>query len=186
MSNRIRVHTRRHAVRVPARERTLVTQSPGIMKAPRTRRHRRPLPTAAIVCLLTFTGFGATVTTAGTAQASAVSIKALEIAASKQGSPYRWGATGPRVFDCSGLTLYSFKQVGRNLPRTASQQYGYTRHISREARAAGDLVFFASKQGIYHVGMYAGKGMIWHAPKTGTVVRLERIWTDNVLYGRVD
>ncbi|MFF6946883.1 C40 family peptidase [Streptomyces lavendulae] len=157
------------------------------MKAPHKRRHLRPLSAAAIVSILTFTGFGATVTTASTAQASTVSVRALEIAASKQGSPYRWGATGPRLFDCSGLTLYSFKQVGRNLPRTAAQQYGYTRHISREARSAGDLVFFASKQGIYHVGMYAGNGKIWHAPKTGTVVSLDQIWTgDKVLYGRVD
>ncbi|KOG88863.1 glycoside hydrolase, partial [Streptomyces varsoviensis] len=46
-------------------------------------------------------------------------------------------------------------------------------------------VFFHSRGGVYHVGIYAGKGRIWHAPKSGTVVRLEKIWSRSVSYGRV-
>ncbi|MFF4792395.1 C40 family peptidase [Streptomyces sp. NPDC001276] len=110
---------------------------------------------------------------------------ALRIAASKQGSPYQWGATGPRRFDCSGLTLYSFKRAGKTLPRTAAQQYNKSRHISAGSRRAGDLVFFHSGSNVYHVGIYAGKGKIWHAPKTGDVVKLQKIWTKSVWYGRV-
>jgi cell wall-associated NlpC family hydrolase len=119
------------------------------------------------------------------AEAATHSTKALKVAASKKGSPYAYGATGPRRFDCSGLTLYSFKRVGKKLPRTAQQQYNKTRHIPSSQRQRGDLVFFHSGRGVYHVGIYAGKGKIWHSPKTGAVVRLERIWSKSVWYGRV-
>ncbi|MEU0597141.1 C40 family peptidase [Streptomyces sp. NPDC006393] len=119
------------------------------------------------------------------ASAATLATKALKIAASKKGAPYQWGATGPRRFDCSGLTLYSFKKAGKRLPRTAAQQYNRTRHISARSRRAGDLVFFHSGSYVYHVGIYAGSGKIWHAPRTGDVVRLEKIWTRSVWYGRV-
>jgi cell wall-associated NlpC family hydrolase len=120
------------------------------------------------------------------ADASTVATRALTIAASKKGSPYRWGATGPSTFDCSGLTLYSFRKAGKKLPRTAAAQYNKTKHIAASARRLGDLVFFHSGRNVYHVGIYAGRGRIWHAPKTGARVRLERIWTGSVWYGRVN
>ncbi|NED79613.1 NlpC/P60 family protein, partial [Streptomyces sp. SID11233] len=88
-------------------------------------------------------------------------------------------------FDCSGLTLYSFKKAGKSLPRTAQAQYNRTRHVSARKRTKGDLVFFRSGGGVYHVGIYAGKNKIWHAPKTGDVVKLEKIWSKRVSYGRV-
>jgi cell wall-associated NlpC family hydrolase len=122
------------------------------------------------------------------AGAATLAVKALGVAASKAGSPYQWGATGPHRFDCSGLTLYSFRKAGRTLPRTAAAQYGSTRHITASARRKGDLVFFhdgSSAASVYHVGIYAGHGRIWHAPKTGARVRLERIWSSSVWYGRV-
>ncbi|MEN2417259.1 NlpC/P60 family protein [Streptomyces rimosus] len=119
------------------------------------------------------------------AEAASSSAAALRIAASKKGSPYKYGATGPYRFDCSGLTLYSFKRAGKRLPRTAAAQYNRTRHLSASARRLGDLVFFHSRRGVYHVGIYAGNGKIWHAPRPGTVVRLERIWSRSVSYGRV-
>ncbi|MGW8885321.1 C40 family peptidase [Streptomyces sp. NPDC055749] len=119
------------------------------------------------------------------AEAATHATKALKIAASKKGSPYKYGAVGPRRFDCSGLTLYSFKRVGKKLPRTAQQQYNKTRHISSSQRQRGDLVFFHAGRSVYHVGIYAGHGRIWHSPKSGSVVRLERIWSKSVWYGRV-
>jgi cell wall-associated NlpC family hydrolase len=122
---------------------------------------------------------------AAEAQAATPATKALQVAASKKGSPYKYGATGPHRFDCSGLTLYSYKKAGKSLPRTAAQQYNKTRHISAKSRRAGDLVFFHSGSNVYHVGIYAGKGRLWHAPKTGDVVRLQKIWTSKVWYGRV-
>lgn len=122
---------------------------------------------------------------ASDAEAVTLATKALQVAASKKGSPYQYGAAGPRRFDCSGLTLYSYKKAGKTLPRTAAAQYNKTHHISASNRKAGDLVFFHSGRNVYHVGIYAGKGKIWHSPKTGEVVKLEKIWTKSVWYGRV-
>ncbi|MFR9797825.1 C40 family peptidase [Streptomyces sp. MS06] len=119
------------------------------------------------------------------AAAATVATKALHVAASKKGSPYQWGATGPYRFDCSGLTLYSYKKAGKKLPRTAAQQYNRTHHVAARHRRVGDLVFFHYGRSVYHVGIYAGRGRIWHAPKTGDVVRLQKIWTGSVWYGRV-
>ncbi|MFI9240508.1 C40 family peptidase [Streptomyces sp. NPDC053079] len=119
------------------------------------------------------------------AQAATSGEQALKVAASKKGSPYQYGATGPNRFDCSGLTLYSFKKVGKNLPRTAQSQYNSTRHLSSGSRQVGDLVFFHSGSNVYHVGIYAGSNKIWHSPKPGGSVRLEKIWTNSVWYGRV-
>ncbi|CCB73082.1 MULTISPECIES: C40 family peptidase [Streptomycetaceae] len=119
------------------------------------------------------------------ARGATVAGRVLEVVAAKQGSPYEYGATGPSRFDCSGLTLYAFRAVGRSLPRTAADQYQRTRHVAAAARAPGDLVFFHHGDGVYHVGVYAGHNRMWHAPKSGARVRLERIWTPDVWYGRV-
>jgi cell wall-associated NlpC family hydrolase len=118
--------------------------------------------------------------------ATPLSIEALHIAASKKGSPYKYGAAGPKRFDCSGLVLYSYKRAGKKLPRTAAAQYNKSKHISGSHRKRGDLVFFHSGRSVYHVGIYAGHGKIWHSPKPGTRVRLEKIWTRSVWYGRVN
>ncbi|GHF30532.1 glycoside hydrolase [Streptomyces mashuensis] len=147
------------------------------------------LSRAGAASALTLAAVGATAILPGAApaaDASSVSTAALWIAASKAGSPYQWGATGPYRFDCSGLTQYAFKRAGKQLPRTAEEQYNRTHHIPASARQMGDLVFFHGRGGVYHVGIYAGDGVIWHAPKTGSVVRRERIWSKNVSYGRVN
>jgi cell wall-associated NlpC family hydrolase len=119
------------------------------------------------------------------AQAATVAQRALYTAASKKGSPYQYGAAGPHRFDCSGLTLYSFRKAGKTLPRTAAQQYNRTRHISARSRKPGDLVFFHYGRSVYHVGIYAGNNRIWHSPRPGRRVSLEKIWTRSVWYGRV-
>ncbi|WP_105975328.1 C40 family peptidase [Streptomyces geranii] len=143
---------------------------------------------AGTASALTLAAVGGTLVIPGVAtEAAAIapSTKALQIAASKKGSPYKYGAAGPNRFDCSGLTLYSYKKAGKSLPRTAAAQYNKTKHISAKNRRGGDLVFFHSGSNVYHVGIYAGKGKIWHSPKTGDVVRLQKIWTKSVWYGRV-
>lgn len=68
------------------------------------------------------------------AEAATPATKALQVAASKKGSPYKYGAVGPKRFDCSGLTLYSFKKAGKSLPRTAAAQYNKTNHVSASNR----------------------------------------------------
>lgn len=110
---------------------------------------------------------------------------AVHIAAAKKGAPYQWGAEGPRSFDCSGLTQWVFARIGKQLPRTSSQQYQAVRHVSGSQRRVGDLVFFHQGSRVYHVGIYAGHGRIWHAPHPGASVRLESLWTGGVWYGRV-
>ncbi|MFF9768811.1 C40 family peptidase [Streptomyces sp. NPDC053086] len=143
---------------------------------------------AGTASALTLAAVGGSIAVPGLAtdaSAATIATKALKVAASKKGAPYSWGASGPRRFDCSGLTLYSFKKAGKKLPRTAAQQYNKTHHVSSRSRKAGDLVFFHSGSSVYHVGIYAGHGKIWHAPRTGDVVRLQKIWTKSVWYGRV-
>jgi cell wall-associated NlpC family hydrolase len=109
----------------------------------------------------------------------------LHVAASKRGTPYRYGATGPRAFDCSGYTRWVFARVGRHLPRTSRAQAGYAHHVRASHRRKGDLVFFRSGGRVYHVGIYAGHNRVWHAPRPGRRVGEERIWTRSVSYGRV-
>jgi cell wall-associated NlpC family hydrolase len=143
---------------------------------------------AGTASALTIAAVGGSIVVPGVAsdaEAATPATKALQVAASKKGSPYKWGASGPHRFDCSGLTLYSYKKAGKSLPRTAAQQYNKTRHISASNRKTGDLVFFHSGSNVYHVGIYAGKGKIWHSPKSGEVVKLQKIWTKSVWYGRV-
>lgn len=118
--------------------------------------------------------------------------RVVHIAASRQGARYRWGAEGPRHFDCSGLTYWTFARVGKRLPRVSRDQYRATRHVRRHHRRKGDLVFFHSRvrhhhraRSVYHVGIYAGHGKLWHAPHPGARVRKEHIWTRRVWYGRV-
>ena len=145
------------------------------------------LSRAGLVTFLTATALGGTLLAPPEASAAPKSqaSKALRIATSKKGAPYVWGAVGPRSFDCSGLVLYAFKKAGKQLPRTAAQQYNRTRHISASQRRSGDLIFFHSGNYVYHVGIYAGKGRILHSPRPGSVVRKEKLWTKHVWYGRV-
>ncbi|MHA6758759.1 C40 family peptidase [Streptacidiphilus sp. PAMC 29251] len=128
---------------------------------------------------------GSTFLASSPASAATIEAKALSIAASKHGDPYSYGSAGPNRFDCSGLTYYSFKKAGKTLPRTAQAQYNKVHHISKASLRPGDLVFFHTGSSVYHVGIYAGGGKIWHAPHTGTYVKLEKIWTKSVYYGRV-
>lgn len=107
----------------------------------------------------------------GNPAASQTSNSAVGFAISRVGSAYRLGASGPNVFDCSGLMFWSFQQVGRTIPRTAAAQAAGGTSVSRSNLQPGDLVFFSATPGgrISHVGMYVGGGMMVHAgtPSTG-------------------
>jgi cell wall-associated NlpC family hydrolase len=86
--------------------------------------------------------------------------KALE-----PGVQYKMGGTGPKVFDCSGFTMWVYKQVGYSLPRTAADQYKKGTAVDKKNLKPGDLVFFKDtyKKGISHVGIYIGDGKFAHA-----------------------
>ncbi len=94
------------------------------------------------------------------------------------GTPYRWGGTtAENGFDCSGLTMVSYRLNGLNLPRVSRSQYKAGKWVAKSALRPGDLVFFATKGGkrVTHVGMYAGNGEFIHAPRTGKNVRIEKL-----------
>jgi cell wall-associated NlpC family hydrolase len=93
----------------------------------------------------------------------------ISVARRYLGAPYRWGATGPNAFDCSGFTSFVYRQVGVRLPRVSRAQIGAGQRVNRSDLQPGDLVFFGSP--IHHVGIYAGGGMYIHAPHTGSTVR---------------
>ena len=93
----------------------------------------------------------------------------------KVGDSYVWGASGPNSFDCSGLTMRAYAQVGISLPHSSSAQYGSGRHISRSNLQPGDLVFFYSP--IHHVGIYIGGGMIVHAANPGEGVTTASLYS---------
>jgi cell wall-associated NlpC family hydrolase len=86
------------------------------------------------------------------------------------GKPYRWGATGPDSFDCSGLTMWVWAKAGVSLPHHSGSQYNQGTHVSQSELRPGDLVFFGSP--IHHVGIYVGNGNMINAPETGDVVKI--------------
>ena len=89
------------------------------------------------------------------------------------GIPYVWGGASPSGFDCSGLTMYVYAQVGVSLPHNAAMQYNTVGvFVSRDQLQPGDLVFF---DGLGHMGMYIGGGQFIHAPHTGDVVKISSL-----------
>ncbi len=104
----------------------------------------------------------------------------LSIAASLAGIYYIYGGTTTAGFDCSGFTQYVFNKVGVSLPRTAEQQRQATTPVTNPQ--PGDLVFFGIPA--YHNGIYAGNGMMWDSPKTGSAIAKRAIWSSTVTYGR--
>ena len=102
--------------------------------------------------------------------AAAMRKTAMSVALSKVGKPYRWGASGPNAFDCSGLVKWSFAQAGRSMPRTSRAQASAGRPVSRANLQPGDLVFFYRP--ISHVGIYIGNNKIVHASRKGQPVKV--------------
>ena len=82
------------------------------------------------------------------------------------GSPYRYGATGPNSFDCSGFVYAVHRNLGIKIPRTSRDQSEIRgRKLSRNELRAGDLLFFdtAHRGHVNHVGIYLGNGKFIHA-----------------------
>jgi cell wall-associated NlpC family hydrolase len=123
--------------------------------------------------------------TGATGGTAAKGSSVLSIAARYIGTPYLYGGTTPRGFDCSGYTRYVYAQLGISLPRTANEQMNATRRVSQAEARPGDLVFFVSAGRAYHNGIYAGNGMLYDSPRSGKSVSKREIWDATVVFGRV-
>ncbi|MGF9755810.1 C40 family peptidase, partial [Microvirga sp. 0TCS3.31] len=104
---------------------------------------------------------------------------AIAFAAAQIGDPYRWGASGPNAWDCSGLTAGAWATAGTVLPHYSVAQYTQSTKITAADLVPGDLVFWgssSSQSSIYHVALYIGDGQIIHAPRTGRPVVQESMY----------
>ncbi|MDP9256510.1 MAG: C40 family peptidase [Actinomycetota bacterium] len=103
--------------------------------------------------------------------------QAVAIAKRFLGIPYVWGGSTPTGgFDCSGLVMYVYRQLGVTLDHYAAWQFLEGTRVAPQDLQPGDLVFFEPKaDGPGHVGMYVGDGKMINAPHTGDVVRIVSI-----------
>lgn len=107
--------------------------------------------------------------------------RATSVALNQLGDPYRYGAAGPRAFDCSGLLQYSFRQAGIRLPRTSRAQASHARRISKSNLRRGDLMFFHNGGRVYHAAIFVkrtnGRVLMVHSPGSGKRVQRAHPWT---------
>lgn len=96
---------------------------------------------------------------------------ALEAGLTQIGKPYVWGATGPDGFDCSGLVVWAYKQVGKTLPRSSQAQAAGGTPVDQKDLQPGDVVLFYPDAS--HVGIYAGNGNVLHASTFGVPVKVQ-------------
>jgi cell wall-associated NlpC family hydrolase len=103
---------------------------------------------------------------------SAVPGRVIAYARMQLGKPYVWGAEGPGLFDCSGLTMRAYQYAGILLPRVAADQWRQGPTVARGQGQPGDLVFMhPGVGGPGHVGIVVAPGQMIHAPRTGDIVR---------------
>lgn len=95
------------------------------------------------------------------------------------GSKYVYGGSGPSTFDCSGFTMYVYKNFGISLSHSARAQSSNGTYVSKEELEPGDLVFFKDYEtmdGIGHCGIYIGDGNFIHASSgTGYCVKISTL-----------
>ena len=108
----------------------------------------------------------------GTSGATGIAQTIISNAKKHLGTPYVWGGTTPKGFDCSGLVQYVFAQSGIKLPRTTTEQYKIGTYVPKSNLQPGDLVFLQNtyRAGISHVGIYIGDGKMIHASSSKGVV----------------
>jgi cell wall-associated NlpC family hydrolase len=102
--------------------------------------------------------------------------QAASIALRYVGVPYVWGGASPTGFDCSGLAMFAYSQVGITLPHWTGYQWKVGRVVQPNELLPGDLLFFDMEGGNPgHEGMYVGNGLMVQAPHTGDIVRVVQL-----------
>ena len=81
-------------------------------------------------------------------------------------------------FDCSGFTTWVFNKYGINLPRSSREQFQVGQQVAKTNLKKGDLVFFGSKRGISHVGIYLENGKFIHSASNGKDVQVSSLNED--------
>jgi peptidoglycan DL-endopeptidase CwlO len=156
--------------------------------------HRSGLPRTGIVGPRTWKALGVRPSATSRVESTVASRSAsatrrdalvLRIAAKQKGKPYRYGARGPRSFDCSGFVGYVYGKAGVRLPRTSGAIRAKARRISAAQARPGDLVFVQRHGRVSHVAIYAGHGRWWEASNSSRPVGKNKAWTRSVSYGRV-
>ena len=104
------------------------------------------------------------------------------LARTQVGKPYSWGAEKTERFDCSGLALYVYRQLGIALPRVSAGSASAGVHVDRDELQPGDLVFFSVRRAFDHVGIFLGNNRFVHAPRRKEPVRVDDL--DNAWWNR--
>ncbi|WP_406414034.1 C40 family peptidase [Streptomyces sp. NBC_01614] len=108
--------------------------------------------------------------------------RAIRYARKQLGKPYKWGAEGPKSYDCSGLTSEAWAHAGTRIPRTSQDQWARLDRIPLTELRPGDLVIYFP--GATHVAMYVGNGKVIQAPRPGEKIKVSPI-ASNPLLGAV-
>lgn len=112
-------------------------------------------------------------TTKPAALTGSIGSQAVTIAKRYLGIKYVYAGADPKKgFDCSGLTMYVYAQLGISLNHYSGDQFDEGYRIQRNQLLPGDLVFFYGKKEPEHVGIYVGNNQFIHAPHTGDVVKI--------------
>ena len=102
------------------------------------------------------------------------------------GKPYRYAASGPKRFDCSGYTMYVYRRaIGKKLPHKANSQRRYGKWIPKSQARPGDLLIFKSGGYGYHAAIYAGGKYMYDSPRPGKKVGKHKIWSRNYVVRRI-
>ena len=105
--------------------------------------------------------------------------RVIAFARAQLGKPYVWAGAGPDVWDCSGLTMMAFREIGIYMPHYAASQYTMGTPVPVSQAQPGDLLFWTSDgsvAGIHHVALYIGNGTFIEAPHTGANVRYDTLY----------
>ena len=146
------------------------------------------------------------VTTVGSSSSSSRGQQVVDAALAYLGTTYAWGGgdyTGPTLgvhdggvadqfgdfnkvgFDCSGLALYAWAQVGVYLPHFSGYQYSGQPRVSVDQLQPGDLVFYANDTSdpstIHHVAIWMGNNQIVEAPNSGSSVKISTMYWDGFI-----